>query len=1315
MTAHHDFLSSLYQSLLGREADAEGLAYWSDALESGELTPAEVVARFSASSEAVTEIVPVAQLYLLVFGRSPDAEGLKYWVNQVREGMTHGELATNFLVSAEFGEAFGRDLAPAELVSALFTQMLGREPDADGLAHFVAQLEQGDSPANVLSAISLSAEATARVADPVQTILAYVGVQGRPPLADELAEATAQLQAGDNSWLEAIVAEALPTPEPQPEPAPGPQPAPLPETAMFTVSADTAGGSSDASTAVALDDAYMIVGDDEASVLRVYPREGGEVVYEWDFGAQLGNGGELDLEASAWVGDVLYLVGSHGNKKDGDEADSREVIFAVSVSGTGAEVQFELLGQFTDLEAALVSWDIDNGHGLGQGALGLAGSSADGHIPEQVSGFSIEGMAASPEGDALWLGFRAPQLDTTTRDKALLVPVLDLEALRDGTLKTPTFGDPVMLDLGGRGIRSIERAEDGSGYLIVAGPSGGASAAVARDFRLFTWSGEADASPVELDNDLDALLAETGGSFETLVAPASIAEGTRIQLLQDNGDTRWPGQDEVSKDLPEAEQQFRGNWLELGAPFVDDDAPQLVQSTPAAGVEGAAVDGNLVLTFDEVIQAGEGVIELRTGDGEPVETFDVQTSGQVRFNGNELEVEPSEPLDFEAAYQWVVSAGSIFEAAGNPFDGLGDAAPLAFTTSAEPTELAAGDVMFVAGNAEAPDAMAFVLLKDVSGGTRIDFTDRDYDSEEGFAGITNEMVFVWTAGQNLPAGTVVTIQTDTDGNPLADIGSVMGEGGGVGKAETFYAMQGATIDGLTDGSAGEILVPGILLASLTLGGEAGDIPQTLFDVGAALAFTSDPANQTNARYIGSLDASEPAALAARIADPLNWEFNSTKAPGFELVDGSFFAMPLLRQAEVDEAILTLVWNQPLDAAVADLADAFTVQIQGETVAVNEVTIEGEAVSLTLSQAVVGGDLVNVSYTDPSMGDDDYALQSMSGVDVASFSLEAITNRSPDSEAPEMVSWSMAETPAGVLHFANLELEFNEVVMRGDGHVVFTPVGEGEAITVAAGSLEISLDGPRVTIDPEAFLLPDTEYEVTVEAGAFEDAAGNGFAGLALTDAEVVTAPAPSYELLITEVNSNAGPADFVEIYNFGETAIDLTDWRLTDDGAAFDAADTLTDGIVLEAGQALVVLMDKGDSELESFRSAWNLDDDVLVVALDGPGLGKGDAVLLFDSQGYLAAGFSYGADDVIASDGTVVGTAAYGGTSGEAQPDEHTGVVFGGAKEDSAVWDGLDLLNPAYVAAVDGELGAYVQTGADQAVGSPGWVPELGTDLSVI
>src|SRR5690606_3942592 len=132
----------------------------------------------------------------------------------------------------------------------------------------------------------------------------------------------------------------------------------------------------DASTAIALDDEYMLVGDDEGGVLRVYHRDGGEAVLEWSFQEALGSTKELDLEASALVNNRLYVIGSHSNSKDGGEADSREFLFSVDLSGTGRDTTFEFQGSYAGLEQALVDWDKSNGHGKGADHFGFQAASA---------------------------------------------------------------------------------------------------------------------------------------------------------------------------------------------------------------------------------------------------------------------------------------------------------------------------------------------------------------------------------------------------------------------------------------------------------------------------------------------------------------------------------------------------------------------------------------------------------------------------------------------------------------------------------------------------------------------------------------------------------------------------------------------------------------------------------------------------------------------------------------------------------------------------------------------------------------------------
>ncbi|MFM9922768.1 Ig-like domain-containing protein [Variovorax sp. H27-G14] len=686
------------------------------------------------------------------------------------------------------------------------------------------------------------------------------------------------------------VASTPPVAQPPATP-PTVEPDQLVSKARFTPNAGTTEGSSDASTALALPDNFMLVADDEANVLRVYPRGGGAAVKEWSYkleGPKLAK--ELDLEAGTRIGDTLYFTGSNSNKKDGgDAAADRSHLFAVKVTGTGAATAFDYVGQFSLLEAQLIAWDTGNAHGLGAKHFGFAASAAAGVVPERVDGFSIEGMTSAPGDTALWLGFRAPQTGASVRTKALIVPLQNYAALMAGTATQAAFGAPIELALGGRGIRSIDKGTDGN-YLIVAGPAGASSPDVDRNFALFAWDGNANNAPVELSNDLDALRKETGGSFESTVdVPGPVKAGTQVQLLLDNGDTKWDG-NTASKDLPAAEQKFDGFVVRLGAPRVDTTGPVLKKAMPAAGRVGVNLDTSITLTFNEGVRLGAGSIVLHKADGSVVESFHTNSpAGRVQAAFNVLKLVPTAKLAMSTGYYITVDANAITDDAGNAFAGIADATRLSFVTAGVPTPLVAGDLLFMAANAEAPDAYAFVLLKAVNGGTQVLFTDRDRKADPNeFKDIINETAFFWTADQNLPAGTIVTIQTDVVGSPIADKGFTMGSPGGIGKSETIFAIAGGTIEDLGDGKAGKITAVGNYLASITLGGPAGEIPAALTTAGTAFSFTVSPANQTNSIYTGSLDRSDLGAFAARVKNPANWVQRYAPAVGYPLTNDSLF-------------------------------------------------------------------------------------------------------------------------------------------------------------------------------------------------------------------------------------------------------------------------------------------------------------------------------------------------------------------------------------------------------------------------------------------
>ena len=107
------FVNQQYLDFLAREAEPEGTAAWTNAIESGSLTPEEVIDQFMGSEEFELRIAPVARLYFATFLRIPDYEGLFTWVNASNNGWSLVAIADEFTTSEEFQLRYG-ELSDAE-------------------------------------------------------------------------------------------------------------------------------------------------------------------------------------------------------------------------------------------------------------------------------------------------------------------------------------------------------------------------------------------------------------------------------------------------------------------------------------------------------------------------------------------------------------------------------------------------------------------------------------------------------------------------------------------------------------------------------------------------------------------------------------------------------------------------------------------------------------------------------------------------------------------------------------------------------------------------------------------------------------------------------------------------------------------------------------------------------------------------------------------------------------------------------------------------------------------------------------------------
>jgi hypothetical protein len=288
----------------------------------------------------------------------------------------------------------------------------------------------------------------------------------------------------------------------------------------------TYSGPCDASAAVAVDADHFAVGNDENDTLYVYRRGVAKAVATLDLSTFLGTtaGEEADIEGAAVVGTRIYWITSHGRNSKGKAQPSRRRFFATEIR-PGAPPVLEPVGApYVDLLRDMGAADALKPYKLAQAAK-LA--------PETEGGFNIEGLAAGPDGGLL-IGLRSP----LPHRHALVVPLENPGELIEG--KTARFGAPIELDLGGRGIRSIELVR--SGYLIVAGPP-----ADAGGFEVYRWSGRPGEPPAPVEG-----LALGDLRPEALFA---IPHSGHAQLLSDDGGVIVGGVE--CKTLPPAQQTFR--------------------------------------------------------------------------------------------------------------------------------------------------------------------------------------------------------------------------------------------------------------------------------------------------------------------------------------------------------------------------------------------------------------------------------------------------------------------------------------------------------------------------------------------------------------------------------------------------------------------------------------------------------------------------------------------------------------------------------------------------------------------------------------
>lgn len=294
--------------------------------------------------------------------------------------------------------------------------------------------------------------------------------------------------------------------------------------------AQTYFGCCDGSAVVALDENHFVTASDEDSTLRIYERSRTNApVWQRDFSDFLQvtrKSPETDLEGAARIGEVIYWISSHSRNAEGKEHRNRQRFFATRIVKTTAGFELEPTGKpcLTLLPALLAEPSLKE----------FKLSDASKRSPDVLDGLNIEGLAATPQGGLL-IAFRNP----LSAGKALIVPLENPAEVISA--QAPKFGAPIVLDLGGRGVRDITLF--GDRYFLLAG-----GAADKGKFNLFEWAGP-DHAPT-LKNAAFGKLSPEGLTATSITG--------QLELLCTMDDSNAKMDDCDCKDLSDpAQRRFR--------------------------------------------------------------------------------------------------------------------------------------------------------------------------------------------------------------------------------------------------------------------------------------------------------------------------------------------------------------------------------------------------------------------------------------------------------------------------------------------------------------------------------------------------------------------------------------------------------------------------------------------------------------------------------------------------------------------------------------------------------------------------------------
>jgi hypothetical protein len=157
------------------------------------LTAASYAVSIGIVTSLENESNVVRSLYSNILGRAPDATGFSSWVNALQHGVAPEAVEASFYGSAEFFIDSGN--TASGFVTAIYENLLNRAPDSAGFNNWVMAINNGEAPVQVALAFTTSLERRVNL-----IVGEYRFLLNRTPSSGEINTWLAQYTQGMNNF-----------------------------------------------------------------------------------------------------------------------------------------------------------------------------------------------------------------------------------------------------------------------------------------------------------------------------------------------------------------------------------------------------------------------------------------------------------------------------------------------------------------------------------------------------------------------------------------------------------------------------------------------------------------------------------------------------------------------------------------------------------------------------------------------------------------------------------------------------------------------------------------------------------------------------------------------------------------------------------------------------------------------------------------------------------------------------------------------------------------------------------------------------------